>query len=38
MTMLEIQTQMMEIIAELKTNEEHTASIREKLMELVKEM
>lgn len=38
MTILEIQTHVMEIIAELKTNEENSASIREKLMELVKEM
>ena len=38
MTILEIQTCMMEIIAELKTHEEHCAAIREQLMELVKEM
>lgn len=38
MTMLEIQTRMMEIIAELKTHEEHCAAIREQLEHLVKEM
>ncbi len=38
MTMLEIQTRMMEIAAELKTHEEHGAAIREQLTELITDM
>lgn len=38
MTILEIQTHMMEIIAELQTHEEHCAAIREQLQQLVTEM
>lgn len=38
MTILEIQTRMMEVIAELKTHEEHCAAIREQLEQLVTEM
>lgn len=38
MTILEIQTRMMEIIAELQTHEEHCAAIRQELTNLVQEM
>lgn len=38
MTLLELQTRMIEIIAELKTHEEHGAAIREQLTELIADM
>ena len=38
MTLLELQTRIMEVIAELKTHEEHGAAIREHLLELIADM
>ncbi len=38
MTTLEIQTRIVEVIAELQTHEEHCAAIRQQLTELVQEM
>lgn len=38
MTLLELQTTLTEIIAELEANEQHTKSIKEKVMELIKKM
>lgn len=37
-TLLEIQTRMMEIMAELKTHEEHGAAIREQVKQLILDM
>lgn len=38
MTLLEIQTRMMEIMAELQTHEEHCAAIREQVKQLILDM
>lgn len=38
MTILEIQTRMMEIMAELQTHEEHGAAIREQVKQLIIDM
>ena len=38
MTLLEIQTRPMEIMAELKTHEEHGAAIREQVKQLILDM
>ena len=38
MTILEIQTRMMEVMAELQTNEQHSAAIREQIKELITEL
>lgn len=38
MTLLEIQTRLVEIIAELQTNEEHGAAIREQVKQLILDM
>lgn len=38
MTLLEIQTRLVEIVAELDTNAQHTAAIRKMVTDLVKEM
>lgn len=38
MTLLELQTRLVEIIAELQTNEEHSAAIREQVKQLILDM
>jgi hypothetical protein len=38
MTLLEIQTRLMEIVAELQTSEQHTAAIRQEAMNLIADM
>ena len=35
MTLLELQTRLVEIVAELQTNEEHSAAIREQVKQLI---
>lgn len=37
-TNLEIQTRLMEIVAELETNEQHSAAIREQALQLIQDM
>lgn len=38
LTLLEIQTRMVEIVAELQTHEEHGAAIREQVNQLILDM
>ena len=38
MTLLELQTRIMEVIAELQTHEEHCAANRQQLKELIADM
>lgn len=38
MTLLELQTRLVEIVAELQTNEEHSAAIREQVKQLILDM
>ena len=38
MTLLELQTRMIEIVAELQTHEEHCVAIRQQLKELIADM
>lgn len=38
MTLLEIQTRLVELIAELETNEQHTKSIKEEVKQLIQEI